>query len=114
MQVFTLQQLFGENASQSATTLNISKVDLAAVGLTPTPNNTAESFLVAIILNLLAQFEGEVYDLVDSSGAEIVYASTEDAYETFYCFYWRKIKDDKDYVKDQIVINAYSIYAQAN
>jgi hypothetical protein len=44
----TLQQVFGSNAVQDATTLTISKADLT--GLTASANNTAESLLVALIL----------------------------------------------------------------
>lgn len=46
----TLQQVFGANAVQDATTLTISKADLAARGLTASTNNTAESLTVAILL----------------------------------------------------------------
>lgn len=46
----TLQEIFGVNASQTATQLIISKADLAATGLTASANNTAESLAVAIML----------------------------------------------------------------
>jgi hypothetical protein len=46
----TLQQVFGANASQTSTTLTISKADLAAAGLTASASNTAESLFVAIML----------------------------------------------------------------
>ena len=46
----TLQQLFGANAAQTATTLTISKADLSSVGLTASANNTAESLFVALLL----------------------------------------------------------------
>lgn len=46
----TLQQVFGTNASQDATTVTISKADLTSVGLVASANNTAESLLVALIL----------------------------------------------------------------
>jgi hypothetical protein len=46
----TLIQVFGANASQTATDLVIKKADLVAVGLTASANNTAESLLIAIIL----------------------------------------------------------------
>lgn len=46
----TLQQIFGANAAQTASTLTISKADLAAVNLTASATNTAESLLVAIVL----------------------------------------------------------------
>lgn len=45
----TLQQIFGINATQDANVLTINKADLAAIGLTSSTNNTAESLLAAII-----------------------------------------------------------------
>jgi hypothetical protein len=113
MKTFALQEIFGGNASQTVTTLTISKVDLTAVGLTPTADNTAESLLAAIILNLLKELEGEVFDIVDSNGRKIIYSSG-DVFEDLHCFYWRKIKDEDNYIKHQIVINQYEFYEQAN
>lgn len=46
----TLQEVFGANATQTSTELIISKTDLAAMGLTASSSNTAESLIVAIIL----------------------------------------------------------------
>ncbi|OCQ98967.1 hypothetical protein BCD64_23295 [Nostoc sp. MBR 210] len=46
----TLQQVFGANATQDATTLTIAKADLAAVGLNALASNTAESLWVAVLL----------------------------------------------------------------
>jgi hypothetical protein len=46
----TLAQVFGANATQNSTTITISKTDLAAVGLTASSSNTAESLLTAILL----------------------------------------------------------------
>ena len=46
----TLQQVFGANATQTATQLIISKADLAAVGLTASATNGGESLLVAMFL----------------------------------------------------------------
>lgn len=45
----TLAQIFGANATQTATQLIISKADLAIVGLTASGTNTGESLLAAII-----------------------------------------------------------------
>lgn len=47
---YTLQELFGPGAAQTATTVTIQKADLAAVGLTASANNSAESLLIAIFL----------------------------------------------------------------
>lgn len=46
----TLTQIFGAGATQTATTLSIAKADLAAVGLTASATNTAESLFVALLL----------------------------------------------------------------
>ncbi|MEH2146249.1 hypothetical protein [Nostoc sp.] len=44
----TLQQVFGANASQTVTTITITKADLPR--LTPAANNTAESLFTGILL----------------------------------------------------------------
>ncbi len=46
----TITQVFGAGATQSETTITISKADLAGVGLTVLSGNTAESLLAAIAL----------------------------------------------------------------
>lgn len=44
----TLQEVFGTNATQTSTTITITKADLT--GLTPSGSNTAESILAGILL----------------------------------------------------------------
>lgn len=51
----TLVQIFGVNATQTATTLTISKADLASAGLTALANNTGESLLIAVLLRAQQQ-----------------------------------------------------------
>ena len=46
----TITQVFGAGATQTATTISINKSDLAAIGLTPSATNTAESLLAAIVI----------------------------------------------------------------
>jgi hypothetical protein len=46
----TLVQIFGSNATQDVNSITISKADLAAVGLTASASNSAESLLTAIAL----------------------------------------------------------------
>lgn len=46
----TIQQIFGTNATQTASLLTISKADLATVGLTASGSNTAESLFTAILM----------------------------------------------------------------
>ena len=50
----TLEQIFGANASQDATTLTIAKSDLTSVGLTASASNTPESLFVAVLLKSAA------------------------------------------------------------
>ncbi len=44
-----LADIFGTNATQTDTTLTISKADLATVGLTALTNNTSESLIASLI-----------------------------------------------------------------
>ncbi len=46
----TLTEVFGGGATQTQTTITISKADLAAVGLTASASNRAESLLVAMLM----------------------------------------------------------------
>jgi hypothetical protein len=46
----SLTEVFGASATQNATDIIIKKADLVAVGLTPGASNTAESLLMAIVL----------------------------------------------------------------
>lgn len=58
----TLQQVFGTNATQTSTTITISKTDLAAVSLTASSSNTAESLLTAILLQAQSYLTQTNYD----------------------------------------------------
>ena len=48
----TLSQVFGAGATQTTTTLSIAKADLAALGLTASADNKAESLFVALLLQV--------------------------------------------------------------
>ncbi|MGB3422697.1 MAG: hypothetical protein WBA52_20140 [Dolichospermum sp.] len=50
----TLIEVFGTNATQTATSFTISKNDLISVGLTASATNSAEALLAAIILKAKA------------------------------------------------------------
>ena len=72
----SLTQVFGANATQTSTTITISKADLAtATGLTPSATNTADSLFVAVLLqaatalNSTAQGTNNDIDVtIDDSG----------------------------------------------
>jgi hypothetical protein len=55
----TLSDVFGANASQTATTLIIDKGDLAPAGLTASATNTAESIFAAVIKRMLSNLTVE-------------------------------------------------------
>lgn len=76
----TLTDVFGAAATQSATTLTIAKADLAAVGLTASSTNTAESLLVAILLKAKTVLTAE--DLEANPDQSIVIAPADFNFQT--------------------------------
>ena len=92
----TLQQIFGANATQDATTITISKADL--FGLTASASNTGESILVSI--NLTARnylTEANYVSNIDQS----IYI--EDGLSSF------TTREDTAYRQDQITFNLAKI-----
>ncbi|WP_373525087.1 hypothetical protein [Nostoc sp.] len=68
----TLIEVFGANATQTADTLTISKIDLTSTGLTASATNTAESLLIAIMLKFKTTLTDEARDLnIDQSVAVV-------------------------------------------
>lgn len=75
----TLSQVFGNNATQSASQFVINKADLANVGLTASASNTAESLAVAILLRGASylkisnqQIDLDIQVTISSEDAQIV------------------------------------------
>ena len=92
MQNLTLQQIFGANATQTATTLTITKADLS--GLTSAANNRAEQTFVAILLQLHQHFEGLLTDdrgkiVTDEQGQTIAY-DNKFLYEKICLYFWKR------------------------
>lgn len=88
----TLQQLFGSNATQDNQSLVIRKSDLPK--LTPSVSNTAESLLVAILLQAWNEFEGVLVDetgetVVDETGEAIGYDQRQ-LYEKLNLWFWKR------------------------
>lgn len=101
----TLQQLFGTGASQDAQSLIISK---ALPRLTASSNNRAEQLIVAILLQLLEQFEGKLTApngeaISDNQGREITYNNSK-VYENIDCFQWKRYFKQPNYIVDSIII----------
>lgn len=92
MQRFTLEQAFGKGATQDVNFLTIPKTSLPR--LTPTANNTAESLLVGIILQVYQHFEGELTApseviIRDAQGRAITYNNSR-LYEKLVISYWKR------------------------
>jgi hypothetical protein len=102
----SLINLFGEGAVQNGSDLIIKKNSLPL--LTPLPENTASSLLVAILIKVLENFEGEL-NITDEYGNNITY-NNRDAFELIEAFYWKKYIEDRNnanYVRDEIIIQTY-------
>ncbi|MEA5601071.1 hypothetical protein [Nostoc sp. UHCC 0252] len=115
MQALTLAQLFGVNASQTATELVIKKADLVAIGLTPQTNNRAEQLVVALVLQALSNFEGYLTDensniIIDEKNTPIGY-NNEQLYELLDIFRWDDYVKDRNgqiYLTNTIVMESYA------
>lgn len=92
MQNLTLQQLFGENATQNEEWLIINKADLKM--LAASENNRAEQLFVALILQVWGEFEGLITDeigktLVDETGEALGYDQSG-LYEKLNVWFWKR------------------------
>lgn len=108
MQNLNLQQLFGSNVTQDNQSLVIRKSDL--LKLTPSANNTAESLLVAILLQAWREFEGLLVDetggaVVDETGEAIGYDQRE-LYEKLNVWFWKR-QFVRGKVLDSFVIDVF-------
>ena len=107
MQNLSLQQLFGEGASQDSEYLIIRKPGLP---MTISDNNRAEQLLVALILQAWNEFEGLLIDesgdtILDETGNAISYDQRE-LYEKRHLWYWqRQFTGGK--VLDTFVVNIF-------
>lgn len=114
MEALTLNQLFGNSAIQTGNELIIKKSDLVAVGLTPLPNNHAEQLIIAILLQALSNFEGELVDehgdiIVISNDIAVSYANHQ-SYELIDVFRaedYVKERNSQVYLTNTIVIESY-------
>lgn len=113
MESLTLSQLFGEGATQTSSTLIISKADL--IKLTASANNTAESLLVAILLTALANFQGLITDengqlITDENGAAISFDNSE-SFELLKMIPWQPFlsaRNNQPYIFNQIIVFVYA------
>lgn len=78
MAIATLQEVFGANASQDATTVTVHKGDLASTGFTPAATNSADSILAAVI----ALAETSIPDSAVTGGDVTRTVGITDGYQT--------------------------------
>jgi hypothetical protein len=114
MESLTLQQLFGVNAVQDSQTLTINKSDLK---LTQSSNNTAESLLIAILLNAFKNFSGYIEDelgqpVVDENNQPIEFDNS-DMYEYLKIFRWENKPINRGnliYLRYTVIVEIYTPY----
>lgn len=114
MQQLTLQQLFGNSASQDSQQIIISKADLPK--LTASAGNTAESLLVALLLKAHANYEGYLSDpagnrVVDGDRIPVTYRFAN--YELTDLSYWKRQhfqQNQQAYILDTFLLKTYELY----
>lgn len=88
---WSLEDLFGVGAAQTASTLTISKAGL--FGLSPSLDNAAESVVAALLNQLIDQCRGSLVDeigdpLIDEIGEPVIYDHIDQA-SRLAGFHWR-------------------------
>lgn len=108
MQNLTLQQLFGQNATQTAETLTIQKADLQ--GLTAVANNRGEQLWIALLLQAHQHFEGVLTDefdrvITDEHGKAISYDNRE-LYQKINIYFWKR-QFANSYQLDTFIVDVF-------
>lgn len=109
----SIESLFGKDASQNIDSIIIKKNNLP--GLTSSPSNTAESILVALILKIIENFEGNLTDnqgfsLTDNLGNKVTFSNRE-LYELLEGFFWKRDftrRNDSLFSRISFVIMSYT------
>lgn len=88
----SFEQIFGRRSYQDSRYLTICKLDLP--NLNPEINNRAEQLLIALILQIHQQFEGELTDpngeaVIDAQGKVITYSNVQ-LYEKVIMRFWKQ------------------------
>ncbi|MCC5641105.1 hypothetical protein LC593_35850 [Nostoc sp. CHAB 5844] len=98
----TLQEIFGSNASQTSTTITITKADLT--GLTASSSNSGESLLVAILLQAKVNLTQTNFD---SNIDQSIYIATG------FSSFTNRGTDQTQYRTDQLTVTLAKIDNQA-
>jgi hypothetical protein len=99
----TLQDVFGSNATQTSTTITITKADLT--GLTASSSNTAESIFVAILLKAKANLTQTNFD---SNIDQSIYIATG------FSSFTNRGTDQTPYRTDQLTVTLAKIDEQSD
>lgn len=111
-----LSEIFGANASQTATDLIIKKSSL--LGLVPSSENRAEELLTALVLTAISNFQGQLTTedndiLVTENNEPLGYDNSEDYF--LRVNYWRRnitTANNQQFIEHQIVIFEFSPYEE--
>ncbi|MCC5619253.1 hypothetical protein LC605_30115 [Nostoc sp. CHAB 5836] len=113
MQLFSLNQLFGQGAFQDTNILVIQKASL--LKLTPHVTNKASALLAAILITALENFQGIIVDsnnqpITDSDNQPITYDNSE-AFECLQMIGWkpfRFFRNNQPFINHQIIFTGYA------
>ncbi|MGB3208250.1 MAG: hypothetical protein WBB28_24970 [Crinalium sp.] len=98
----TIQQVFGDGATQDATSLIVAKADLGSVGLTGSATNTAQSLLAATLLKAKAVLTPENFAINPDQRVVI-----EESFETLV------ERNDEQYRQKSYTVTLYKLESTA-
>lgn len=98
----TLQQVFGANVTQTATTLTINKADLAAVGLTANAANNPGELFTALLLNAQA---GAYNSTNQGTNPEVPITITESTYPSI------DVRNSQNYLQQNFTVSFETVLA---
>lgn len=104
-QSLTLEEIFGDGASQNGSNLIIQKTSLP---LTPLSNNSASCLLAAILIKALENFQGQL-DFSDEYGHPIDY-DNRNIFELASVFFWDRYfvsRNNNLMIREEIIIESY-------
>lgn len=100
----TLQQVFGANANQTATTLTITKADLASTGYTPSANDPPARILLAVLINAMNNALNTTYQ---STNPEVVVTIAQSSYPTIIN------RNNNNYVQQSLTVGMEDLYSSS-
>jgi len=96
----TLQQVFGANVTQTATTLTINKADLAASGLVASATNNPGELFVALMLNAST---GAYNSTNQSNNPEVPITITQSTYPSI------DVRNSQNYLQQNFTVSLETV-----